>query len=67
MVMTALLHRKTPLVAQVHFADSFGAPRAIDFARARIPFLRSAAVLDTAAIAYEIIACRLSFSVVARA
>ncbi|KAI0405625.1 hypothetical protein F4802DRAFT_164041 [Xylaria palmicola] len=67
MVVPGILDSKAPLIVQLHLTNSLGAPRAVDFTGAGVTLFSGAVVLDTAAIAHQVITRRLAVSVVARA
>lgn len=67
MVMPDLLDNEPPLIAQVDLAHGLGPPWAINLARAWVALLGRAVVLDSAAIAYKVVARRLTIAVVAGA
>src|SRR5437667_314951 len=65
-VVTRLLHRKSPLVAQLDFTDCLGAPRTVHLPSRGVALLGRAAVLDAATVADEVVASRFAIAVVAR-
>lgn len=66
-VVLVTLDLEAPLIAQRHLANSLGSPRAIDLARAGVALLSGAVVLDTAAIADQVVPGRLVITIIGSA
>ncbi|KAI1268424.1 hypothetical protein F5Y18DRAFT_229126 [Xylariaceae sp. FL1019] len=64
-VVPRVLDGEAPLIVQLHLAYSLGTPWTVDLARAGVSLLGSAIVLDTSAVADQIVARRLTIAVVA--
>lgn len=65
-VVSRLLQGESPLVAELHLADGLCAEGAVDLARRRVALLGSAAVLDAATVANEVVPRGLAIAVIGR-
>ncbi|KAI0166201.1 hypothetical protein GGR57DRAFT_16394 [Xylariaceae sp. FL1272] len=63
-VVSGVLDSKAPLVVQLHLADSLSTPGTIDLACAGVPLLGGTVVLDTSAVADQIVTRGFAIAVV---